>query len=74
MTYTCDNCLKTFDEAWSDEEASAEFNKDFPTSEIRDAAIVCDDCYKEMVAWKTPEQYTSESPTPPSPISRKGQT
>ena len=47
--YTCENCLGKFNTGWSDEEASMEFNQKFTNSDIRTAALVCDDCYKELV-------------------------
>lgn len=47
--YTCDSCHEVFEEGWTDEEASAEFCKSFPEHDIRDAAVVCDDCYKMLM-------------------------
>lgn len=46
--YTCANCLEEFEIAWTDEEASVEFQQNFPESDISTAAIGCDDCYAKM--------------------------
>lgn len=59
-SYKCANCLEEFDAGWSDEEASVEFNQDFSGFDIADAEVVCDDCYKEMVAWKKPKALVEE--------------
>ena len=34
---------------WSDEEAAAERNRDFPDLHPDHAMVVCDDCYREMM-------------------------
>ena len=51
-TFTCDNCGKTFDSDWSDEEAAAEAQENFPGIDISDrdeAGVVCDDCYQHIM-------------------------
>lgn len=45
-TYTCAHCQETFVKEISDEEAWAEFKKDFPYGPETDLVIICDDCYK----------------------------
>lgn len=61
-TFTCANCKDTFGKGWSDEEAQAEYAENFTESAIRGVEIdvVCDDCYKELTAWKSPQQAEDE--------------
>lgn len=51
-TFTCAACHGTFPKGWSDEEALAEsvdvFGVALPTE---DQAVICDDCYKQMMEW-----------------------
>jgi DNA-directed RNA polymerase subunit RPC12/RpoP len=52
-SYTCESCGKTFDSDWSDEDAAAEAQENFPgidTSNPNEAAVVCDDCYQHIMA------------------------
>lgn len=52
-TFTCDNCGKTFESDWSDEDAAAEAQENFPGIDVTDpdeAGLVCDDCYQEIMA------------------------
>lgn len=52
-TYTCDSCGKTFESGWSDEEAAAETQANFPGIDITDrdeAGVVCEDCYEHIMA------------------------
>lgn len=55
-TYQCANCLEVYEKYWSDEEAEKEYVSNFPSSNAAsvEQAVVCDDCYKRMVAWKDP--------------------
>lgn len=48
--YQCAKCKGVFKKEWSDEEAKAEHDRDFPGSPLETACVVCDDCYKIMVA------------------------
>jgi len=43
--YTCEKCQGTFIKGWSDEEAKAELDRNFPGMEIENCAMICDDCY-----------------------------
>jgi DNA-directed RNA polymerase subunit RPC12/RpoP len=52
-TYTCAQCNQEFETDWTDEEASLEFDQSFEGSDIRNAAIVCDDCYKLIMGDST---------------------
>ena len=49
--YQCENCLNIYEYGWSDDEAQAEYEQNFPLSAKYGAepAIVCDDCYYKMV-------------------------
>lgn len=49
-SFKCSNCLEEFDAGWSDEEASVEFAQQFPHDDISNAALVCDDCYNEIMS------------------------
>ena len=46
IEYTCVICGGVFLNGWSEEEANAEFAKNYPSSDINDTEVVCDDCYK----------------------------
>lgn len=51
-TFTCESCRGTFDKGWSDEEAAAEAQENFPGIDISDAdeaGVVCDDCYQHIM-------------------------
>jgi len=50
--YRCAACGGTFEEAWTDEEANAEARDVFGMDHEQDPtmALVCDDCYKAMIA------------------------
>lgn len=53
--YTCAHCGGTFEAGWSDEEARAEFEKNWPGEPFDpDLPQVCDDCYRMMVAADPP--------------------
>ena len=49
-TYKCAQCGGTFDKGWTDDEALAE--KSANGFDELDCAVVCDDCYKTIMAWK----------------------
>lgn len=52
--YRCDCCGGIFDKGWSDEEARAEAEQQFGEAlhaEGEPPALVCDDCYNEIMAW-----------------------
>ena len=44
--FICAACGNTYSKAWSDEEAEAEKNRDFPHE--TDLVTVCEDCYQQM--------------------------
>jgi len=51
-TFTCARCGETHDKGWSDAEAAAEAQENFPGIDITDpdeAGVVCDDCYKYLM-------------------------
>ncbi len=45
-TYKCAKCAGIFEKEWSDEEASAEYERDFGKNPGDTDCLVCDDCYK----------------------------
>jgi DNA-directed RNA polymerase subunit RPC12/RpoP len=56
--YQCAQCKGIFEYGWSDEEAIKEATDTFgkPPAEWKDnAAIVCDDCYQEMLPANHPD-------------------
>jgi DNA-directed RNA polymerase subunit RPC12/RpoP len=51
--YVCANCHGTFEKAWTDEEALAEYEAAFTEEERADVReVVCDDCYTLIMADK----------------------
>lgn len=52
--YKCDSCKGVFEKAWSDEEALAEMERDFPSLPEEERAVVCDDCYKKITNYYSP--------------------
>lgn len=60
--YTCDECGATHEKGWTDAEATAEMVANFGELDADDIAVVCDDCYRKMVAWKDPADWMAEQP------------
>lgn len=60
--YQCAACGEIYEYAWSDEEAQTEYETKFPKHAEAGEAVdtVCDDCYKQMTAWKSPEEAEAE--------------
>lgn len=50
-TFTCENCGGVFEKARSDEEANEEYEETFPETQGDETALVCSDCYAEILAW-----------------------
>lgn len=51
-TFTCASCGDTHEKGWSDEEAAAEAQQNFPGIDITDpdeAPVVCDSCYEHIM-------------------------
>lgn len=44
----CTMCHEEFEPDWSDEEASLEFQQTFPGHDIRNARVICDDCWTKL--------------------------
>lgn len=52
-TFTCEVCNMTFGYAWTDEDANVETVEKFgshPDTWREPGAVICDDCYKQMLA------------------------
>lgn len=49
--YECENCHRVFTRIISDEEALAVECEFFSVEALKDAVIVCDDCYNEIMDW-----------------------
>lgn len=47
--YRCSSCGDICVYGWTEEEAIEEANLAFPGVEIKDCAIVCDDCYSQIM-------------------------
>jgi len=54
--FTCENCGGTFPYAWSDSDAMEEAKENFGDVPKDELSIVCDDCYKEIMAWSETEE------------------
>jgi len=52
--YQCAMCGKVYKKGVPDEETWAEHDRNFPGEPHETAAVVCDDCYKAMVAIRPP--------------------
>jgi hypothetical protein len=51
-TFTCASCGDTHEKGWSDEEAAAEAQQNFPGIDVTDpdeAPVVCDACYQHIM-------------------------
>lgn len=49
-TYTCAMCRNEHEKGWSDEEAEAELKENFGPVPVEECAIVCDACFKLILA------------------------
>lgn len=59
--YQCWSCGGTFNKGWSDKEAIEELHNRMPGLNLDECAVVCDDCYNEMMIFE--EATPGESPT-----------
>jgi hypothetical protein len=50
--FTCEHCGGTFIKDWSEDEAVAEKDRDYPGVALKDCGVICDDCYQEFQKWK----------------------
>lgn len=50
-TYTCARCGETNEKGWSDEEAAAEREANWPGFDEADCVLICDDCFRPMMLW-----------------------
>lgn len=48
-TFKCENCQQEFQCGWAEEEAQLEYKLVFGREIDEQAAVVCDDCYKEIM-------------------------
>jgi hypothetical protein len=49
--FTCAHCRKSFVSAWTQEEALAEKDRDYPQFPLEECAVLCDDCYRRYSEW-----------------------
>jgi hypothetical protein len=51
LSRKCESCGHRFKSTWTDEEAEAEFTKNFgyPSREATDTSVVCDRCYDHLL-------------------------
>ena len=57
--YQCARCGEVYEKGWTDEEADAEATKIFgkhPDQWKDEKAVICDDCFKEVVPADHPEE------------------
>ena len=61
-TYDCAACGETYECGWSDDAAQIEYEHKFPKHAHAQAPVdvVCDDCYLQLTAWKSPEEAEAE--------------
>jgi hypothetical protein len=59
--FQCAMCKGVFEKAWSDEEAKAERKENFGSDVQPTDALICDVCYREMVAIMTPHEWLSRT-------------
>lgn len=51
-TFVCAMCEETFLKGWSDDEAMAEFKRNYPGPAMKqEYAILCDECHEEFREW-----------------------
>lgn len=60
--YTCEVCKGEFVKAWPDDRAAAEHETVFGAPPEDDAGLVCDDCYKRVIAWAATRGLTVGEP------------
>jgi hypothetical protein len=48
-TFTCAHCGDTHEKGWTDEEAMAEAEGLLSGAELEDLAVVCDDCWRNVI-------------------------
>jgi hypothetical protein len=48
--YTCAECGERCMSSWSEEEAEAEWRRDFPNVDPAQRVEVCEDCYRTLAA------------------------
>lgn len=63
--FKCTICRGIFEKGWSDEEAGAELDANFPGFEPSDCDLVCDDCFKKMFPKASPASPAKPEQTPP---------
>lgn len=51
MNYTCQHCHQTYQKSWTDQDVIKEYQHRFPEHMHTGKCVVCDDCYKEIMAW-----------------------
>lgn len=51
LTYTCEVCGRTFIKGWSDEEATAEYQANFPETQGDEIGMICEVCYVAVREW-----------------------
>lgn len=47
--FRCAICGGVFTKGWTDEEALAEMNRDFPDFVAEQCDVVCDECYRDIM-------------------------
>ena len=51
--FTCDHCANTYECDWTDEEAREEARQNGWDPDTVATAIICNDCYNELMARRT---------------------
>jgi hypothetical protein len=53
IEFICEECGKVCTSSWTDDEAQAEAHQLWGDVPDADLAIICDDCFQELMAWKS---------------------
>jgi DNA-directed RNA polymerase subunit RPC12/RpoP len=59
-TFRCAMCKREFEQDSSDEEAAAEYARDFAALGEVDTDVVCDPCYRQMIAEYPPSDFVAD--------------
>jgi DNA-directed RNA polymerase subunit RPC12/RpoP len=51
QSYICESCGETYVSDWTDSEADTEALEKWGPLAAEDRAVVCDDCFREFIAW-----------------------
>jgi hypothetical protein len=47
-SFQCSSCGEIFEKAWTDEEALAELQENFPDNDPNECDLICEDCFQKF--------------------------